>query len=508
MTQDNLSDRMRAVRGTQVSAFEYSDMTAQAVELEQHAARASLQVSEPVTYSKRSPHSFFADIARVRTRLGDTQGAGGRLDRHQDELALAYPAWRETRRRQASAAYEAVFAGDRRGAELLDRMDRLGLARFRTDDAFEKSILEQRGASTAQGAGGYFAPPLWLLDEYAQAARAGRPFADLWHSIPLPPGCSSINVPKWLTGVGAGPATDGASAPSDSPADAYATSKVATIAGTQLVSMQWAEQTAPPGADVFIFNDLMADIGSGLDVQLLIGSGAAGQLTGIIPAGTAAAASLVTVANSNAVTGQTLTVASAGSPVYRTAARMLSLLTRARGLAPSHVLIHPSTWFQLTGTIDSTGRPLVPLDATPPEGGPAMVNAWGRTCLLDDNMPITFGGTTAPAVSASGGGITEVTPGNGTWAVIAAVRASDLYLFEGEMRVQVAMDIPESGTGQWRYTAHQYTASLRDRYSAAATLSAAAETDTGSVTAGGATAAGVATHYQANSPLQPALNGF
>lgn len=483
-----------------VQADHLERLADQAAETER---RAIMSVAEPFTYSAESPHSYFADAARVATGLGDRKGAERRLEQHRRELSVVYPAWREARNRQARLSYEAAFGNDRRGQELLERMDRLGLERFRTDATLEREL---RAASTTQGDGGYFAPPLWLAEQWAGAPRAGRPFANLWHGLPLPAGCSTINIPKWKTGIGSGPTTDGAAAPADSPADSYSTSPVFTIAGTQLVSMQFAEQNAPPGFDQFVFTDLMADIGNSLDVQLLIGSGT-GQLTGIIPSGTAAAASLVLVANTNNASTQTLTTASAGSPVYQSGTRMLSLLTRARGLLPTHVVIHPSVYFMLAGTIDTTGRPLVPVTASPPQSG-AMVSAFGMPALLDDNVPITFGGGTAPTVSVNGGGVSAVTDGNGTWTVIAAVRAPDLYLFEGEIRTRIAQDITEAGSGQWRFVAHQYTAALRDRYIAASTLSASGGSDSGSVTAGGATTCGVATHYESNSPLQPAANGF
>lgn len=518
-----LSSKLRAVahQSERIGRVALREMASQADQLEERAdqadqlerladqaaeteRRALMSVAEPFTYSAESPHSYFADTARVATGRGDTKGAERRLEQHRRELSVVYPAWREARNRQARLSYEAAFGGDRRGQELLERMDRLGLERFRTGDALEREL---RAASTTQGDGGYVAPPLWLAEDWAGGPRAGRLFANLWHGLPLPAGCSSINIPKWKTGIGAGPTVDGAAAPADSPADSFSASPVFTIAGTQLVSMQFAEQAAPPGYDQFVFTDLMADIGNSLDVQLLIGSGS-GQLTGIIPSGAAAAASLVTVANTNNASSQTITATATGSPVYRTGTRMLSLMARARGLMPTHVVIHPSTYFQLAGTIDTTGRPLVPVGASPPAGGPAMVSAWGLPALLDDNMPITFGGTSAPTVSVNGGGVSAVTDGNGTWAVIAAIRAPDLYLFEGEIRTRIAQDITEAGSGQWRFVAHQYTAALRDRYIAASTLSASAESDSGSVTAGGATTCGVATHYESNSPLQPAANGF
>jgi len=508
-----LSDQMRAVRGTRVGPAEYDEMTAQAAELEARAhradqveqrverlERASVTVEyEPTTYRRGGPNSFFADIARLATSRGDRDAAKLRLERHEDELAVSYPAWREARRQAAQRAYEQQFASTRHGAILLERMERFGLAPFREADALTRNY-ERRAISRTSSSAGYFTPPLWLLESWAMAPRGGRAFADLWTSMPLPSGTAQINVPHWITGLTTGPQVDGGAVVGDSPADSFSSSDVETISGYQDVSMQWAEQSAPPGADAFVFGDLMDDAAGNLDAQLLIGSGS-GQLTGVIVAGAASANNLVTIANSQNVSGSTFTVATDATPVYTSVTRMLKVMSKARGKRATHIVLNEATWWDLAGTIDTTGKPIIPMSASAPEQGPdgALGTAWSLPVIGDNQLPLSFGGSSAPTVAASGA-VFAATPGNGSYGVILAVRAPDLYLFEGDIRVRVMQEVV-SGTGQWRYQVLQYVAALRDRYTAGSTISISAGTDSGGINSGGTPSAGVVTNYETNSPL-------
>src|SRR5690349_21785972 len=50
--------------------------------------------------------------------------------------------------------------------------------------------------TSVAGAGGEFAPPLWLVEDFVALARAGRVTADLCTNQTLPSGVSSVNLPK------------------------------------------------------------------------------------------------------------------------------------------------------------------------------------------------------------------------------------------------------------------------------------------------------------------------
>ncbi|WP_395659144.1 hypothetical protein [Nocardioides sp.] len=106
---------------------------------------------------------------------------------------------------------------------------------------------ERRAAGTetrtnpnrTDGQGGYFVPPLWLVDEYVDLLRNGRATADRCTVRPLPPGTDSINLPKVATGTATGVQTaDAGSVSSTDLTDTSVTAPVRTIAGQQDVAIQ------------------------------------------------------------------------------------------------------------------------------------------------------------------------------------------------------------------------------------------------------------------------------
>lgn len=60
---------------------------------------------------------------------------------------------------------------------------------------------EQRDLNRADGSGGMFVPPAWLVSDYAGSPRPGRVTADLLTRRPLPAATDTINIPKILTGT-------------------------------------------------------------------------------------------------------------------------------------------------------------------------------------------------------------------------------------------------------------------------------------------------------------------
>ena len=102
--------------------------------------------SEPLTYDRHGPHSFFRDLA-LATINGDPV-CQARLDRHAMELRV--------------------------------------------------------NPNTTDGTGGYFSPPAWLNQEFATANRAVRVLADLYPHFPLPKGVSQVSLPLMTTGTTVG----------------------------------------------------------------------------------------------------------------------------------------------------------------------------------------------------------------------------------------------------------------------------------------------------------------
>jgi len=225
--------------------------------------------SEPRTYGPGTRSSYFLDLARAQLNMGDGDGgpeqARARLQRHSKELEVDLPA-REARRD------EAAHAGTDR------ELRRAGYNQRARDNAFEKRVNPNR----TDGQGGFFVPPLWLVDEYVDLPRFGRTTANLCKTMGLPTGTDSINLPKVLTGTTAAVQTaDAVGVSSTDLTDTSVNAPVRTIAGQQDIAIQLLDQS-PVSFDEIVLADLIADYNMKLDVQVVNGSGAAGQVTGIL----------------------------------------------------------------------------------------------------------------------------------------------------------------------------------------------------------------------------------
>lgn len=380
---------------------------------EQRSAAPSVSVKrEPLTYERHAPHSYYRDFI-----LRDTnQAAAQRLQRHAVEIT------REQPRREASARARA-----------------------------EKSGYELRvNPNRVPGEGGEFAPPLWLIEEFATAKRPERVLADLigeaGAAFPMPQGVQSINVPVLTSGTSVGPESDLEADPDADPVDGVSSSAVVTISGESDVAMQLLEQS-PAGAhlDWVIFKDLTASYDADLEAQLLTGLGAAfGQLTGVTTYSTI---------NRVVYTSATPTF-SEMDPFIGQAAGQLG---DARDLPPEVWLMRTARWSWIATSEDSALRPIVTPDvAPPPVPRGAEQNPIGSLCgwpvYLDDSILANLGAGT-------------------NQDQIIALRPSDLLLFEAEPRTSVMVEVL-SGTLQARLQLRNYAAAITGRYpSGVATVS-------------------------------------
>lgn len=194
-------------------------------------ARSLVQVTdEPATYTRGNGHSYIQDLIRFSFRMDADGEAETRLRRHGDEVA------RNTEYRD------------------LDRTD---------------------------GHGGFFVPPVWLMNQFLDLARAGRAVANLAMSDVLPPGTDSLNIPKVASGTSTEvQAADNTQVSDTDLADTYVSAPVRTIAGQQDIAVQLLDQS-PITFDQIIFSDLIADYATKLDMQTIGGTGTAGQVLGI-----------------------------------------------------------------------------------------------------------------------------------------------------------------------------------------------------------------------------------
>jgi HK97 family phage major capsid protein len=376
--------------------------------------------SEPLTYQRgNAGASYFLDLARFQLR-GDTDSRD-RLHRHGQEMDVEMPRREQAREARARRAMESVEGADR------------------WTDEQRASVFEQRVApNTTDGQGGYFVPPLWLVDQYINLTRFGRVTANLCQNFPLPGGTDSVNIPRVTQGTQTGVQTEAGAVASRDLTDDFVTARVRTIAGQEDTSMQVLDQS-PVGFDQVIFQDLIADYNMRLDLQCLTGSGT-GEHLGILN---------VPGINAITYTDGTPTLPELYVPVAQAASKVFT----GRKLPATAGVFLPAQWYWATSQQDTTGRPLIvpPQVGFNPSGtqqvlaeeGLAGMLSMGVPAYLDGNMPSNLGGGA-----------------NETRAVVA--RFPDLFLWEGALRSRVLQEVL-SGTLQVRFQVFAYSAFMPHR---------------------------------------------
>ena len=298
---------------------------------------------------------------------------------------------------------------------------------------------EYRDLIRTDGNGGYFVPPLWLSD-YVELARAGRPTANLVTNLPLPPGTDSINVPKISTGTATAIQVGDGSAPQETDlADTSVACGVKTIAGQQDMSIQLFEQS-PFNFDQIVMADLAADYATKVDVQVLSGSNANGQVKGIYGA-----------SGVNAVTWTDTTPTV--SELYSKLADGIQKIHTNRFQPPTVIVMHPRRWAWMLAAVDSQGRPLVVPNGQGPTNAIAAFGTVGSEQVVGSlqGLPVV----TDPSI--------PITDGSGTNEdSIIVMRAQDCILYESSLRTRVLPEVL-SGTMQVRVQVYGYLAFTAER---------------------------------------------
>ena len=134
---------------------------------------------------------------------------------------------------------------------------------------------------TGTGAVAGFVPPQYLVELFAEFARAGRPVANLCTGMPLPETGMVVNIPRVTTqSVAAVQAAEGGAIGNQDLDDTLLAANVGTVAGYVDLSRQAIERGVL--VQELVFADLAADYNTKLDVQLMSGTGAGGQHLGIL----------------------------------------------------------------------------------------------------------------------------------------------------------------------------------------------------------------------------------
>ena len=396
--------------------------------------------SEPLEYEKRKlDSSFLLDIARVEIGRGDVAGARKRLERHGSQMKVEVEARRARHERAMRSELDDLLKD--LPDHIAERVAAHGLiARARRP--------EVRDLGRFEGKGGDFVPPLWMLDEYAEFARAGRPFANALRNIPLPGGTDSIRVPRIKSGASAkSQAADLDTVTEVDMETATVVAPVRTIAGQQDLPLQLLDQS-PIGWDQILFPDLAGSYNEELDRQCIGGIGANGELLGLL--------------NTAGVNTVSYTDGTPTLPeLWPKIGDALNQASLTRKLTATHLWMHTRRWYWAAAQLDGTSKPfLTPIangpqnaigvyDETLAQGGPITAfyttNAW-----LDLNIPTNLGAGTNEDR-------------------IAATRMADHVLFEGDVNTRVLMEVLSDKLGV-RLQLWAYCAFTAGRFPAATTV--------------------------------------
>jgi HK97 family phage major capsid protein len=325
--------------------------------------------SEPRTYERSNNHqvSYFRDLFQMRQ---GSVGATERLQRHAREV------------------------------EVIARAN--------------PTSTEARALSTADGAGGYFVPPVWLVDKYVKFAREGRPFAERTNKQEMIKGTDVINLPKITTGTATGAQTSGQNTGvlETDLTDSVVSSPVVTRAGQQTISLQMLEQSTIP-FDEALMEDLLGALAEDIDTLCLTSPGGTGAFYGVTQ-----------LSGINAVTDSTATPT--GGEIFQDIVKGISLARRNRHRMPTAIFMTAARWFWLTSQLDSSGRPLV----VPSDQG--VINAIATLAKNNDgDAPIETPAGTIYGIPVVIDDHIPTNLGTGTdQDEIVVARMSDLWLYE------------------------------------------------------------------------------
>ena len=301
--------------------------------------------------------------------------------------------------------------------------------------------------TTVAGAGGEFAPPAWIVEQFVALARAGRVTADLMQHEVLPPGISSINLPKVSTGVTTGVQQTQNTALSDTAMTTTSVSSgITTIGGKQIVSMQLLQQSGIP-FDRVILQDLAKAYAVNVDTQVLYGTNANGQVRG-----------LVSVAVNNAFTTASPAPASVtnANSLYYVLSKAAAAIQTSIYEPATAVVMHPNRWAWILGSVDANSRPLV-IPAGPQFNG--LGNVGGPVA---QGFAGTFGGYnvyTDPNVSTTANSATNQDE-------IYVVRADAQWLYESPVQT-ASFDATYADQASVLFRILGYMAFISNRYTGA-----------------------------------------
>ena len=305
-----------------------------------------------------------------------------------------------------SDAISSEFNNNYEAAERINRYNR-------------EITLEKRDVGTANFAG--LVVPQYLIDLYANLARAGRPVADICRKHVLPAQGMTVNISKVTTGTAVGyQAAENDTATETNIDDTLLTVNVNTISGMQDVS----KQAILRGANIeeVVLADLISAYNTKLDDGILNGSGSSGQPTGLTTALT-----------------QVVTFTDASPTVGELYPKIVDAIQRVQSnvfSGPNYIIMHPRRLGFLLAAVDSQNRPLV----VPNANGP--MNAIGTFSGLGYGMSGQYSMLGLPIITDA-----NVITNNGDGAnedLIYVVSSDEMHLWEApQMPTYVRFEQPD-----------------------------------------------------------------
>lgn len=248
------------------------------------AAKAAIVVADDEIRDLRAREADLADVEARKAAAAAVRPAsvpvGGAVVRSEERT---YHGGNAQDRSFFADAFNAQFASDPQAQQRIQRH-------------MQEIAVERRDVTTGTFNG--LVPPVYLLDQAAELARAMRPFADVLPSEPLPPNGMTMFVTRITTGTDAGvqPSENTGATEQDMVTTDF-TIPVVTILGQQDLSRQALERSSI--LDSMVMRDLMGAYAVRLDAQMFNGTGANGQHRGVL---NVAGTNTVTFASTSATT--------------------------------------------------------------------------------------------------------------------------------------------------------------------------------------------------------------
>jgi HK97 family phage major capsid protein len=329
------------------------------------------------------------------------------------------------------------FLGDvyRRGAGL----DYDGSAAARLQRHTHEFEVEKRAIATAAMAGAV--PPQYLVDQFAELARAGRPFLNSLNNMPLPPDGISFVIPRGTTGATGAATTEGAAFTDGNPANTDLPMTVNLMTSAVDISRTLLMRGGPI-VDQILFPDMIGSVAVAGNVSALNGNGTAPQHRGVLQ-----------------VPGISAVTYTDGTPTVQESwpkfADAIQRINSLRFMPGNVIYMTPRRWGWITSAVDSNGRPLFEFSTTAPNSviGLGKAAEYGQIVGTLQGLPVI---TDASIPTNLGAGTNE--------DIVIVARTADILYWEDEYMSFTLEQATSTAPGQVRLAVGQFQLFTAGRY--------------------------------------------